>query len=277
MSGSIDYSVLFAPAATDSTSLLSILAGGGAPGGGGANALTALSQAERNETKDVGIVARQPQVARLLATFTAAVNAAKTPADLLKNPQVLDVLLTANGLGDQTAYTALARKALLSDIKVASSVANQLSDTRWKTLAKAYDFANKGLSLIQNPTALATIANQYAEVTWRKSLDAATPGLSKALDFRARAGAIKSVDQVLGDANFRAVVLSAFNIPLQIAYQGLPAQEQAVSQRLDLAKLKDPHYIDSITQRYLQSQKAAPASGAISLETLAVQAQGLIA
>ncbi len=277
MSGSIDYSALFAPIATDATSLLSILDGSGGTGSGGVNALVALNLAEKNESQDVGIVAQQPQVARLLATFTAAVNAAKTPADLLKNPQVLNVLLTANGLGDQTAYTALAQKALLSDTKVATSVANQLSDTRWKTLAKTYDFANNGLSLIQDPTALATIAHQYAEVMWRKSLDAATPGLSKALDFRARASTITSVDEVLGDANFRAVVLGAFNIPLQIAYQELPAQEQAVGHRLDITRLKDPHYIESITQRYLQSQQAALAGGGASLESLAVQAQGLVA
>jgi hypothetical protein len=277
MSGSIDYSLLFGAGTGGGIAdpLLSILAGGNTTSAG-ADALAALNHAETFETRDVANVAKQPQVSRAVAAFTAAVAAAKTPADLLKNPQALNVLLTANGLGDQSSYTALAQKALLSDTTDSKSLVNQLADTRWKTVAATYDFANKGLSLLNTPAALATLANQYAEVQWRTSLDASTPGLSSALDFRARAATITSVDQILGDSTFRNVILGAFNIPPQIAYQDLTAQEQAVATRVDLTKFKTPQYVESITQRYLQSQQTAAGSSLGSLDSLAVQAQGLL-
>ena len=160
-------------------------------------------------------------MARDVAAFRAGVDNAKDRRTLLANPAVMKVLLTANGLGDQIPYTALAQKALLSDLSDPKALANTLTDTRWKSAAQTYDFANKGLSVIQDPKVIDTLANAYAEVTWRKSLDATTPGLSNALTFRAQGRTITSVDQILGDPVMRRVVTTALGIPLQIAFQPL--------------------------------------------------------
>lgn len=277
MSGSIDLSVLFgSDASSAASSIMSILSGNSASQG--TNPLSALTAAERDETRDVAQTAKQPQVAREIAAFKQAVAKAKTPADLLKNPQALDVLLTANGLGDQGSYTALAQKALLSNTNDPKSVANQLSDTRWKTVAQTYDFANKGLSVLQNPKVIATLTNGYAEVTWRQSLDATTPGLSNALSFRAAAAGVTSVDQILGDSTLRTVVTGALGIPPQIAFQQLGAQEKAISSRLDITKLKDPKFVEGLAQRYLLSQQGASggSGGSASLNQRAIQSQGLV-
>jgi hypothetical protein len=130
-------------------------------------------------------------------------------------------------------------------------LANTLSDTRWKTTAQTYDFANKGLSIIQNPKTLDAIANGYAQVQWENSLDQTTPGLSSALDFKSRASTITSVDQILGDATFRRVVTTAFGLPQQIAFQPLQTQEQAISTRLDVKQFRNPTFIDNLTKQYL--------------------------
>jgi len=243
------------------------------------NPIQALTDAERNQTKDIATKAKEPQVARDIAAFKIAVAAAKDPATLLKNPAVMKVLLTANGLGDQQAYTALASKTLLSNVNNPKALVNQLTDTRWKTVVQTYDFANKGLSILQNPKVISTLANAYAEVAWRKSLDAATPGLSNALSFRQSASTITSVDQILGDPTLRTVVTTTLGIPQQIAFQSLPTQEKAISSQLDITKFKDPKFVESFTQRYLIAAGAAASTSSSTtpdLTTLAVQAQGLI-
>jgi hypothetical protein len=264
----IDASVLsLFPASTDTTgTLLGIIYGGTAASSGG-DPLPALQDAETNETKDVAAVAAQPDVARDIAAFRAAVASAKTPADLLNNPQALTVLLTANGLGDQTDYTALAQKALLSNVNDPNSLANTLSNTAWKTTAQTYDFANKGLTVIQNPATLDAIANGYAQVQWETSLDQTTPGLSAALDFRSRAGTITSVDQILGDPTFRTVVTTALGIPEQIAFQPLEAQEKAISSQLDVSKFKDPTFVENFTKQYLVANAQATASSGSTGDT----------
>ncbi len=241
------------------------------------NPLQSLQTAVAGQTADIAKTAAEPQVSRDLATFSAAVAKAKTPADLLNNPVVLKVLLTANGLGDQTDYTALAQKALLSDPAVSTSLVNQLTDTRWKPVAATYQFATKGLAVIQSPGVLSTLSSAYAEVLWRQSLDAATPGLSNAISFRASASTITSVDQILGDPTMRTVVTTALGIPQEIAFQDIGAQEKSISSRLDISKLKDPHFVDGLTQRYLlaaQGTSSTATSG--TLDSLAVQAMGLV-
>ena len=243
------------------------------------NPITALNNAETNQTQDIKATAAEPAVQRAVAAFTKAVQTATSPQQLLSNPTVMQVLMTANGLADQIPYTALAQKTLLSNVNTTGSLVNQLTDTRWKPVVQTYDFANKGLSVIQTPSVVATIANAYAEVTWRTSLDAATPGLSNALTFRQNAATVTNVNQILGDPVLRSVVTTTLGIPLQIAFQPLEAQQKAVTSRLDITKLQDPKFVQQFAQRYLiamaQSASASPATQP-SMAALAVQAQGLV-
>ncbi|MGH7155137.1 MAG: DUF1217 domain-containing protein [Acetobacteraceae bacterium] len=246
--------------------------------GFGENPVTALDQAEQNQTQDVAATAQQPAVQRAISQFTAAVQSATSPQQLLDNPTVMQVLLTANGLGDQTSYTALAQKTLLSDVNDPNSLANTLTDTRWKPVVQTYDFANKGLSIIQNPQVISTITNGFAEITWRQSLDATTPGLSNALTFRQNAPTVTTVDQILGDPVLRTVVTVTLGIPEQIAFQPLEAQEKAITSQLDISKLQDPHFVETFAQRYLIAAANSQSAGSAtpSLTALAVQAQGLV-
>lgn len=258
--------------------LLALFSSGGTGGGSSIDPISALTIAEKTQTSAVATEAQQPQVMRDLAAFRTAVAKAKTPQDLLNNPTALKVLLTANGLGDQAAYPALAVKALTSNPADSNALVNQLSDTRWKSVAQTYEFATKGLSILNQPQALATIANGYAEVLWRNSLDQQTPGLSNALTFRQEASTIKSVNQILGDPIMRTVVTTALGVPKEIALQDLGAQGLAITSRLDITKFKDPSFVDRFTQRYLiaAGQNAAQQRTAPSLTDLAVQATGLV-
>jgi hypothetical protein len=206
------------------------------------------------------------------------VKSASSPEQLLSNPTVMQVLLTANGLADQVPYTALAKQTLLSNPKDPSSLVNQLTDTSWLPVVQTYNFATEGLSVIQNPSVIQTIANGYAEYTWLSSLDQITPGLSNALAFRSQASSITSVDQILGNENLFEVVTGALGIPEQILYQPLSAQEQAISAQLNIKDLQNPTFVQNLIEKYLVGQQAsATASDSTpSLTALAVQAQGLV-
>jgi hypothetical protein len=187
-------------------------------------------------------------------------------------------LLTANGLGDQTSYTALAQQALLSNVNDSNSLVNKLLNTRWKSVTQTYDFANSGLSIIQNPRVISTIANGYAEVTWLNSLDQTTPGLSNALTFIQQASSITSVSQIVSNPLFDTVVNTALGLPEEIAFQSVQEQEQSIAAKLDVSKLQDFKYVQQIAQQYLiaESNTASSSSSTTSLAALAVQEQGLV-
>jgi hypothetical protein len=250
--------------ANDATSLLATLYGQGAAAGPGTQTdpLQALRLAEKNRARQVAAAARQPETLRDTIAFTKAVAKATTAAQALDNPAVLKVLLTANGLADQLPYAALARKVLLSDPADPKSLVSRLADRRWTAVARAFQFATKGIASLKDPKVQATLTQGYAEVTWRRGLEAGTPGLADALDIRERAKTFTSAIQVLGDPVMRRVVTTALGIPQEIAFQELPAQEKAITLRLDLKRLQDPKFIDGLTQRYLmEKQKSASPTG----------------
>ena len=255
----MNYALLFSPtsASDASASILSALYNPAPPSTAftTGNPITDLKLAQVNKTAAVSREAKLPEVARDIAAFTKAVSSATSVQAALTNPNIMKVLLTANNLSNYIQYPALARKALMSDPSDSKSLVNQLGIQSLLSAAKTFDFANNGLSALQNPKTIAALTNGYAEVLWRQSLDAATPGLSKALTFLGQASAITSVDGILGDPTNRAVVLGALGIPQEIAFQSLNAQEQAVASRVNIEDFKKPGYVTSLTDQYLLTQQ----------------------
>src|SRR3954447_9709588 len=101
MSGSTSYlTSLFTASVGTPDPLLSAIYGSGT-GSATQNPVTALRSAELNETHDLKVTAAQPAVQRAITQFTKAVNSAKSVTELLANPAVMSVLLTANGMQDQ--------------------------------------------------------------------------------------------------------------------------------------------------------------------------------
>jgi hypothetical protein len=282
MSSSLSYlTLLYSDSSSGGSSLLNTIYGIGTSSAGSMDPVQALQQAEQNQTQDVKMTAAQPMVSAAITAFTQAVNSATSMTQLLAYPEFMNVLLTANGMSDQVGYTALATKALTSDVTDQSSLINQLTDTRWKTLAQNYDFSSTGLASFQNPATIASIANLYATNSWETSQDTVTPGLSNALAFKTQASTISSVDQILGNPTMRAVVTTALGIPEQIAFQDLNAQEQAISTRLgSLSQFQDPAFVSSFVQKYLIANAAnassSPSSSTPDMTTLAIQAGGLL-
>ena len=279
MSDSLSYLIsLYAGTAGANSPLLDALYGSGSSSSA-TDPVEALRTAEQTETKQVAATAQQPAAQQAIAQFTKAVQSAKSVDQLLANPAVLNVLLTANGMSDQIGYTALASKVLTSNLSDPDSLANTVTDARWKTLAQTYNFAVNGLVSIQTPKVLAVIANGYAQSLWASSQDSITPGLANALYFKSQASSIASVDQILGDQTLRTVVTTALGVPAQIALQDIGAQEQAIASRLDITKFQDAGFVQSFAERYLianNSNSSVPPSASGDLTSLAVQARDLL-
>jgi hypothetical protein len=243
------------------------------------NPLLDLKLAQQDQTADVAKEALQPQVSQAITAFKTAVAGAKTIQDALANPDVQQVLLTANGLSNYIGDTALVQKVFLSNASDPASLVNRLGDSTLLSAVQTYNFATNGLAELQNPKVVSTLADAYAEVEWRQSLDQATPGLSNALDFLSQAKSIKSVNDILDNYTNFEVVTTALGIPQQIVDQDQSAQVSAISSRVDIAKFQDPNYVTSLTDQYLltlQENNQASSSDSADITALAVQAGGLV-
>lgn len=243
------------------------------------NPLLDLKLAQTDQTADVAKEAQQPQVSQAITAFQTAVSHATTIQQALSNPDVQQVLLTANGLSNYIGQTALVQKVLLSDPSDPKSLVNQLGDSTLLATVQTYNFGTNGLAELQNPSVVSTLTDAYAEVQWRQSLDQATPGLSNALDFLSQASSITSVNDVLDNVTNFDVITTALGIPQDIVYQDASAQQSAISSRLDISNLQDPNYVTSLTDQYLltmQEQNSSSSSDDTSITSLAVQASSLV-
>ena len=70
----------------------------------------------------------------------------------------------------------------------------------------------------------------------------------------------------------RSVITTALGIPEQIVNQDTAAQTSAISSRLNLSKLQDPNYVNSLTDQYLlaMQEQSAGSSGLITPAELLV-------
>jgi Protein of unknown function (DUF1217) len=261
----------------DETLLNTAFGNGGSSGttASGIPPITALQSARKNETAGVAATEKQASVQTAMDAFTKAVDSATSVTQALDNPAVLNVLLTANGLSDQIGNTALAVNVLTSNLSDSNSLANVLTDTRWKTLAQTYNLNANGLKTLQSTSVQSAIAQGYAQVTWENTQDAQTPGISDALTFLQQAGTITNVDQILGNETLLNVVETALDIPDTIANQDIGAQEQIISSKLDVSQFQDPAFVQRFAEQYIvmNNSGTAAAGGATDITTLAVQAE----
>ena len=265
MSVSLSLSSSVFSSNSDSNGLLNILYGGS--GGSGTASLdptplATLRDAEINGKKLTLAEEKDPAVSHDVAAFNAAVAKATSLKALLANPAARKVLLTANGLGDSVEYVALAQKVLASNPADPKSLINRLPDKRWLNLSKTFGFYTAGIANLKSPIVQKDVTEGYAATLWQKQKDLTTPGLSKALEFRARAHTITSALQILGDANLRSVVTTALGLPLDIAIQPLDTQERAITSRLDVKRFQDPKFVETFTHRFLLNSVSNAADAA---------------
>ncbi|WP_376093042.1 DUF1217 domain-containing protein [Roseomonas sp. CCTCC AB2023176] len=198
---------------------LAILGGGTAAstGASAAEALAALRRAAAPgaEEKGVAQLAKDPTVKADLSRFRDAISRAKDVPTAIRDPRVAKVLLPALGLPDAVDKPGLAARALTSDLKDPESVANRLSDSRWKDAARSLNLSARGLDALRDPAVQARLESGYLSYRWRTAQDEATPGVADALYLRERAaaGTAPSVYEVLGNASLRRVVTGALGLP----------------------------------------------------------------
>lgn len=205
----------------------------------------------KQEAKALDRLAKDPTIKRQMEAYKTAIAKAKDLDSALKDPRVLNVLLPAMGLGDQVGNTALARKALTSDLTDTKSLANQLTDTRWKDAATTLDLKNKGLDALRDPKLLETLDKGIRELSWRNDLDESATGISDALYFQENAKSATNAYHILGNAVLRRVVTGALGLPDEFALQSVETQAKVIERRINLKDLQDPSKVQKLAERYL--------------------------
>jgi hypothetical protein len=185
---------------------------------------------------------------------------------IFSNPKLLDFILTATGLGDQTQNIGLVKAALLSNPSNKNSVANQLSSTNSKFLSADQTLQlNDGLSTLQNPSTIQALIANYQSNTFEQNIAQNNQSVADARYFAANAAqAVQSastttnaVYNLLGDSVMRSVITTALGFPPQLAVLPVQAQASEIASKLNVEQLKNPTFLSQFVTRYLTQVQIA--------------------
>ncbi|MCW6511055.1 DUF1217 domain-containing protein [Lichenifustis flavocetrariae] len=187
--------------------------------------------------------------------YTSAMGSIKTLDDLLGNARLVSYIKTAYGLDSKTS-TATLRNVLTSNLADPKSVASTMGGT-YRQLAAAFNFGPKGTITRDTGTAesaknVQVMQDSYLRQTLEDEAGQSNPGVKLALYFQRKAssGAINNVYNILADTALLKVVQTALNIPSNTSGQDIDIQAKQITNRLNLADLKNPVKLDRFLSQF---------------------------
>ncbi|MCP3053670.1 DUF1217 domain-containing protein [Aurantimonas marianensis] len=171
----------------------------------------------RDMPKTLERVAADPAVKREAEYYRTHIHAVSTIDEFMDDYRLYAYAMKAHGLEDQIPSKALIRKVLESDLSDNKSLANKLSDERYRTFAQAFNFAKSTVAPTA-PTAQTIgqtdlLVSAYSEYRVRA-------GQAQAASTRAYLddiGSITNVDRFLDNEAVFKVALTAAGIDPSVA------------------------------------------------------------
>jgi len=246
--------------------------------------LTSYRQIAKNVDASLQRIATDPVVQRETAYYEANISKIKSIGDFMADKRIYAYVLHAFGMDDIASSKALIRKILEGGVDTTRSLANAMSDRRFRDLAETFNFARYGAATTSFTRTQKGTVERYMRTTLEQTAGQTNEGVRLALYFQRRAPEVTSIYQILGDKALYKVVETALSLPPSLSAIGLEKQASIVSQKLDISSLADPQSTGRLIARFsnmwdlthnssssspvLQLFQSGPAS-AISMDTLA--------
>ena len=232
---------------------------------------TTYLSVDQNLARYQAMTAAEPAVKTATAYYEANIGKATSIQDFVGNYRLLSYALDAYGLGDQINAKALITKVLEGGVANPKSLANTLTDSRWKAFAAAFDFVGQGAASVSAPDAVKTTASNYVEQQLESDQGAQDVGVQLALYFQRVAPTVTSEYGILADPNLLEVVQTIFGLPPETSASSIDAQASALSKLMPVSDLQDPQKLQQLTERFtaMYDLTYGPGSGATTSLTVA--------
>src|SRR3712207_5620399 len=124
--------------------------------------------------------------------YKANISKVKTIDEFVKDYRLFSYAMKAYGLEDMIYAKGFIKKLLTEGIADPKSMANKMTDTRYKEFVKAFDFAAKGDKASSEASATTEAVSKYYQQTLEKKEGEHNEGVRLALYFKRKASSIKS-------------------------------------------------------------------------------------
>jgi hypothetical protein len=240
----------------------------GSGGGISMSAMLDYRMVEVSLDKQVAAFRKSGVVARDIEYFRQNIGKIETADELVKDYRLYRVVLSAYGLDSQINAQGLMKKVLGENWGDPKATANRLVDSRYREIAKAFNFHFAGDSKLKNAAFVEGIVDRFVTTEFEKSTENTSPGVRLALYFKRMAPNVTSWYQVLGDKPLYEVVRTALQIPAAGSQTGIDGQAKLLERRIGLDSLKDPAALERFIGRFLANYDQANASTTTSVASL---------
>lgn len=211
-------------------------------------------------------VAASAVTQREMTYFRERIGGVTEARQLVEDFTLLKVALGAFGLQDDQANRFFIRKVLEEGTTEKSSLANRLSDPRYKQLSAAFGFGNEAGPLTKNEGFADKILSEYRDQTFEVAVGRVDPnmrlalGLSRELDRVIDGVESKNAQwfSVMGAPPLRAVFDKALGFPKSFAALDIDqqltmfrARSQTVFGVSEVADFSEPEMTDALRTRFL--------------------------
>jgi hypothetical protein len=231
------------------------------------------AKAEQKAERDANVQrnAFPQQYEREMEYFREEVGKVESLEEFLGNERLYRFALTAFDLESQVPYKGLIKKILEEGVADKGSLANKLSDPKFRTFARALGFAEDGTKNVRNPNFVDEVVERYKRVRVETDAGEDNVGVRLAAYFERRAHSITSWYSVLGDRALREVAFAAFDLPNEMQQTNPDRLVKILESRFDIEDLKDPAKLETFIKRFtlmydIRTNKEANGGGATVLQ-----------
>src|SRR5579871_3243866 len=158
-------------------------------------------QIENNLARSQAMVSAEPMVQNATAYYQANIGKVTSIDDFVNNYQLFSYAMTAFGLSNMTYAKGLMTKLLEGGVSDSTSLANTMSDPRFKAFATAFDFTGKGAAaVVKSDAATTNVTSQYLQQSLETDVGQTNQGVQLAVYFKRKAASVTSVYGILADS-----------------------------------------------------------------------------
>jgi hypothetical protein len=240
---------------------------------------------ERTEDMQKTALNDSASVRREIDYFKEKVGAVESAEDLVSDRRLLRFVLTSYGLEGEIDKKALVRKVLEDGTDAKDALANRISNTGFKAMAKDFGFGNATGAQTGTAGFAEKIVANYQERVFENEISNVNPNLGLVMTLSRQVetlseGEGKSWYTVLGDKQLRSVFEGALGLPASFSAIDVDQQARLIEKKArqffggegSLKALQDPKNVEKLVLRFLARKQieegptmATPQSGALFL------------
>jgi Protein of unknown function (DUF1217) len=203
-----------------------------------------------NLTRSLQQTAKKPDVSRDTEYYLAHIGTVTSIESFITDYRLFSYAMKAHGLSDMVYAKAFMRKVLDEGVATAGTFANNLSDSRYREFAAAFDFAGQGASATKAASATTDTVGKYLNQSLEEDAGSKDEGVRLALYFLRKAPDIKNSYQVLADAALLKVAQTALGISAVTSMAGIDKQAAMLTKAIDFSDFRDPDKLHQFLQRF---------------------------